>query len=90
MTVASAVPAVLLALIFFTLGTAKVVAVQPMRERAAEVGFSTLASRREQMQKSRTSDLTFSVPPAQPHARASAVVAEAHSRPGSVPTQTTP
>jgi hypothetical protein len=90
MTVASAVLAVLLALIFFTLGTAKIVAVQPMRARAAEVGFSTMAYRREQMQKSRTSELIFSVPPAQPHARASAVVAEAHSRPASVPTQTTP
>lgn len=89
MNLAPAVLAVLLALIFLTLHTAKV-AVQPMRARAAEVGFSTLAYRREQMQKSRTSDLIFSVPPAQPHARASAVVAEAHSRPASVPTQTTP
>ena len=41
MSVAPAVLAVLPALIFFTLGTAKVVAVQPMRARAAEVGFST-------------------------------------------------
>jgi uncharacterized membrane protein YphA (DoxX/SURF4 family) len=46
MSLAPAVLAVLLALIFFTLGTAKVVAVQPMRERAAEVGFSTMAYRR--------------------------------------------
>jgi hypothetical protein len=90
MNLAPAVLAVLPALIFLTLGTAKIVALQPMRQRAAEVGFSTLAYRREQMQNSRTSDLIFSVPPAQPHARASAVVAEAHSRPTSVPTQTTP
>jgi hypothetical protein len=46
MTLAPAVLAVLLALIFFSLGTAKVVAVQPMRARAAEVGFSTMAYRR--------------------------------------------
>jgi hypothetical protein len=46
MTLTAAVLAVLLALIFVTLGTAKVVAVQPMRARAAEVGFSTMAYRR--------------------------------------------
>jgi hypothetical protein len=46
MSLAPAVLAVLLALIFLTLGTAKVVAVQPMRVRAAEVGFSTTAYRR--------------------------------------------
>jgi hypothetical protein len=46
MSLAPAVLAVLLALIFFTLGTAKVVAVQPMWARAAEVGFSTMAYRR--------------------------------------------
>ena len=46
MSVASAVLAGLLALIFFALGTAKIVAVQPMRVRAAEVGFSTMAYRR--------------------------------------------
>jgi hypothetical protein len=46
MSVASAVLALLLAVIFITLGTAKVVAVQPMRARAAEVGFSTMAYRR--------------------------------------------
>ena len=46
MTIAPAVLAVLPALIFLTLGTAKVVAVQPMRARAAEVGFSTIAYRR--------------------------------------------
>ena len=43
MSVASTVLAGLLALIFFTLGTAKIFTVQPMRERAAEVGFSTMA-----------------------------------------------
>ena len=90
MSLAPAVLAVLLALIFFTLGTAKIVAVQPMRARAAEVGFSTMAYHREQMRKSCTSDLICRVPPAQPHARGSAVVAEAHSRPASVPTQATP
>jgi hypothetical protein len=41
MSLTTAVLAVLPALIFFTLGTAKVVALQPMRARAAEVGFST-------------------------------------------------
>jgi hypothetical protein len=46
MSLAPAVLALLLALIFLTLGTAKVVAVQPMRERAAEVGLSTMAYRR--------------------------------------------
>lgn len=46
MSVASAVLAVLLALVFIGLGSAKVLALQPMRERAAEVGFSTAAYRR--------------------------------------------
>lgn len=46
MNVASAVLAGVLALIFFALGTAKILAVQPMRERAAEIGFSTMAYRR--------------------------------------------
>jgi hypothetical protein len=46
MSIAPAVLAVLPALIFFTLGTAKVVALQPMRARATEVGFSTMAYRR--------------------------------------------
>jgi hypothetical protein len=46
MSVASAVLAVLLALIFLALGTAKILALEPMRVRAAEVGFSTGAYRR--------------------------------------------
>lgn len=46
MSVAPAILALLLALIFVTLGTAKVAAVQPMRARAAGVGFSTAAYRR--------------------------------------------
>jgi hypothetical protein len=46
MTVASAVLAVLLALVFIGAGGAKVLALEPMRERAAEVGFSTSAYRR--------------------------------------------
>jgi len=46
MSVTPAVLAVLLALIFIGLGSAKILAVQPMRERAAEVGFSTRAYRR--------------------------------------------
>lgn len=46
MSVTSAVLAVLLALVFIGLGSAKVLALQPMRERAAEVGFSTAAYRR--------------------------------------------
>ena len=46
MSVTSAVLAVLLALVFIGLGSAKILAVQPMRERAAEVGFSTTAYRR--------------------------------------------
>jgi len=46
MSVPSTVLAVLLALIFIGLGSAKILAVQPMRERAAEVGFSTTAYRR--------------------------------------------
>jgi hypothetical protein len=46
MSVASAVLAVLLALVFLALGSAKILALQPMRERAAEVGFSTTAYRR--------------------------------------------
>jgi hypothetical protein len=31
---------ILLSLIFFALGTAKILALRPMRERAAKVGFS--------------------------------------------------
>ena len=46
MTLAAAILAVLLALIFSALGTAKILALQPMRELAAEVGFSTAAYRR--------------------------------------------
>ena len=46
MSVTSAVLAVLLALVFMGLGSAKILALQPMRERAAEVGFSTTAYRR--------------------------------------------
>ncbi len=46
MNLMPAIFAVLPALIFLTLGSAKVAAVQPMRARAAEVGFSTLAYRR--------------------------------------------
>ncbi|MGR6319050.1 DoxX family protein [Micromonospora soli] len=46
MTLAAAILAVLLALIFLALGTAKILAVQPMRERAAEAGFSVAAYRR--------------------------------------------
>jgi len=46
MSVTSAVLAVLLALFFIGLGSAKILALQPMRERAAEVGFSTMAYRR--------------------------------------------
>ena len=46
MSIALAVLAVLLALVFSALGSAKVLALQPMRERAAEVGFSTTAYRR--------------------------------------------
>ncbi len=46
MSVMSAVLAVLLALVFIGLGTAKILALEPMRERATEVGFSTTAYRR--------------------------------------------
>jgi len=46
MSVTSAGLAVLLALVFMGLGSAKILALQPMRERAAEVGFSTTAYRR--------------------------------------------
>jgi hypothetical protein len=46
MSVTSAILAVLLALFFIGLGSAKILALQPMRERAAEVGFSTMAYRR--------------------------------------------
>lgn len=46
MNIVSTVLAVLLALFFFALGTAKIRAVPFMRERAAEVGFSTAAYRR--------------------------------------------
>jgi uncharacterized membrane protein len=37
---------ILLSVIFLVLGTAKILALGPMRERAAEVGFSTAAYRR--------------------------------------------
>lgn len=46
MTLAAAILAVLLALVFSVLGTAKILALQPMRELAAEVGVSTAAYRR--------------------------------------------
>ncbi|MEH0841212.1 DoxX family protein [Micromonospora sp. CPCC 205711] len=46
MTLAAAILAVLLALIFLALGAAKILAVQPMRELAAEAGFSVAAYRR--------------------------------------------
>jgi DoxX-like family len=46
MTLAVAILAVLLALVFLALGTAKILALQPMRELAAEAGFSTAAYRR--------------------------------------------
>lgn len=46
MSATSAVLAAVLALVFIGLGSAKILAVQPMRERAAEVGFSTTAYRR--------------------------------------------
>ena len=46
MSLAPAVLAVLLALVFIGLGSAKILALQPMRERAADVGFSTTAYRR--------------------------------------------
>ncbi|GGR99585.1 invasion protein [Micromonospora fulviviridis] len=46
MTLAAGILAVLLALIFLALGTAKILAVQPMRELAAEAGFSVAAYRR--------------------------------------------
>lgn len=46
MTLAAAILAVLLALIFFALGTAKILALQPMRELAAEAGFTVAAYRR--------------------------------------------
>ena len=46
MTPATAILAVVLALIFSALGTAKILALQPMRALAAEVGFSTAAYRR--------------------------------------------
>jgi hypothetical protein len=46
MTLAAAILAVLLAPVFLALGTAKVLALQPMRELVAEAGFSTAAYRR--------------------------------------------
>ncbi|WP_410816822.1 DoxX family protein [Micromonospora sp. 050-3] len=46
MTLAVAILAVLLALIFSALGTAKILALQPMRALAAEAGFSVAAYRR--------------------------------------------
>ena len=46
MTLAAAILAVLLALIFLALGAAKILAVQPMRELADEAGFSVAAYRR--------------------------------------------
>ncbi|QGN49751.1 DoxX family protein [Micromonospora sp. WMMD558] len=46
MTLAATILAVLLALIFSALGTAKILALQPMRELAAHAGFSVSAYRR--------------------------------------------
>ncbi|GAA4256234.1 DoxX family protein [Dactylosporangium darangshiense] len=46
MTLASAILAGLLALVFLALGTAKILTLAPMRVRAAEAGFSTAAYRR--------------------------------------------
>jgi hypothetical protein len=46
MSAALQVVAVLLALVFGALGTAKILGLRPMRERAAEVGFATAAYRR--------------------------------------------
>jgi len=46
MSVASAVLAVLLAVLFLFLGTAKILALGPMRGLAVEVGYSTAAYRR--------------------------------------------
>ncbi|MCM0673292.1 DoxX family protein [Micromonospora phytophila] len=46
MTLAAAILAVLLALIFLALGTAKILALNPMRALAAEAGFSVAAYRR--------------------------------------------
>lgn len=46
MSAASAILAVLLAVVFLALGTAKMLALEPMRALAAEVGFSTAAYRR--------------------------------------------
>ncbi|SIM86359.1 DoxX family protein [Micromonospora cremea] len=46
MTLAAAILAVLLALIFSALGTAKILALQPMRALAVEAGFSVAAYRR--------------------------------------------
>ncbi|MFF4811109.1 DoxX family protein [Micromonospora chersina] len=46
MTIAAAVLAVLLALVFLALGTAKILALQPMRALAAEAGFTVVAYRR--------------------------------------------
>ncbi|MFG2059274.1 DoxX family protein [Micromonospora sp. NPDC048930] len=46
MTLAASILAVLLALVFLALGTAKIRAVPPMRELAAEAGFSVAAYRR--------------------------------------------
>ncbi|WP_346533273.1 DoxX family protein [Micromonospora sp. DPT] len=46
MTLAAAILAVLLALIFLALGTAKILALPRMRELATEAGFSVAAYRR--------------------------------------------
>lgn len=46
MTLVATILTVLLALIFSALGTAKILALQPMRELAAEAGFSVAAYRR--------------------------------------------
>jgi hypothetical protein len=46
MTLGAAILAVLLALVFSVLGAAKISALQPMRELAAEAGFSVAAYRR--------------------------------------------
>jgi hypothetical protein len=45
LTIASTILAVLLAVFFLALGTAKILAVAPMRELATESGFSTMAYR---------------------------------------------
>ncbi|MGC1211666.1 MAG: DoxX family protein [Micromonospora sp.] len=46
MTLVATILAALLALVFAALGTAKILALQPMRELATEAGFSVAAYRR--------------------------------------------